>query len=192
MNGILNLECFSHYFIAMKSILVILGFLCLLPYGSFVPIHHKLQTYRSIFKKFGAVESSVGCTVCKGLVEVLHGIGSTGIGEGELVELATKICLSAHIDKVSDRVCETVTKEFGNELWYVIIDAVVEPSKICGWIFGDKCIHFVDYFPPWNVTLSPRSFPIKDNWASQVYKLFVHNWKNKLIFSLDLNYIPLQ
>ena len=170
----------------MKSILVILGFLCLIPYGSLVPINHKLHTYRSIFKKIGAVESTVGCKVCKGLVEVLHGIGSVGIGEGELVDIATKICLKLHIDKVDDRVCETVTKEFGNELWYVIIDAAVEPSKICGWIFGETCAHFVDYFPPWNITLPPRSFQIKDNWASQVNKLsnlkrnFFMDFKNKL------------
>ena len=156
----------------MKSILVILGFLCLIPYGSLVPINHKLYTYKSIFKKIGALESSAGCTVCKGLVEVLHGIGSTGLGKGELVDIATKICLKLHVKEVDNRVCETVTKEFGDEIWYVIIDAAIEPSKICGWIFGESCEHFVDFFPPWNITLPVRSFPPKNNWVNQVIKFF--------------------
>ena len=160
------------FLIAMKNHLFVVAFLCLISYGSLIPINHKLSTYRSIFKNVGALESSTGCTVCKGLVEVLHGIGSTGIGKGELVDIVTKICLKLRIPEVDSRVCETVTGEFGDELWFVIIDAAVEPDKICGWIFGDSCFHYVDFFAPWNITLPPRSYLPKDSWRNQVMVIF--------------------
>ena len=108
---------------AMKNHLVVFAFLCLICYGSLVPINHKLLTYKSIFKKIGALESSTGCTVCKGLVEVLHGIGSTGIGKGELVDIVTKICLYYIPFNFSDM---NVLKSGFQKLW----ETIVEKEKI--------------------------------------------------------------
>ena len=99
--------------------------------------------------------SSPSCSVCKGIVEFLHGIASVGIGEGELIKISTYIyiyvCRKAHL--TTKRVCIPGVKEFADEVWNVFFRAFLEPNEICGWILGDSCIHFKQYFPSWNVTI---------------------------------------
>ena len=152
----------------MKTIFGFVALLSLILSTSSIPLNHNIFRFKSLFQDLAKFESSAGCTVCKGLVDIIHGVGSTGFGEGELIDIATKICLKLHIKGVDNRVCNSVTKEFGDELWYVIVDAVFEPEKICGYVFGEQCDHFVDYFSPWNVTIPKRTNPPKDSWKSQV------------------------
>lgn len=149
----------------MRKITLVIAVVTLLSSVSPIPIQRISFAVKSSLNN-GFIESTE-CEICKGLVSVLHGIGSTGLGEGELIDIATKICLKLKIKEVDERVCRSVTKEFSDELWFVIIDAVMEPSKICGYIFGDSCAHYVDYFPPWNVTLPVRKRPYTNSWNSQ-------------------------
>jgi len=148
----------------MRTVLKFFTLLSLLSLVEPIPIQKNLFGFNSKLKN---IFGETGCLVCKGFVEVLHGIGSTGVGEGELIDVATTICLKLKLKDVDDRVCRSVTKEFADELWYVIMDAVIEPSKICGWILGDSCAHYVDYFAPWNVTLPARKHKPKDSWHNQ-------------------------
>jgi len=158
----------------------IFGFVALLSLvlsASSIPFNHNIFRFKSLFQDLVGLESSAGCVVCKGLVDVIHGIGSTGFGEGELIEVATKICLKLHLKQVDNKVCHSVTKEFADEVWYVIVDAVFEPEKICGYVFGEKCDHFVDYYSPWNVTIPKRIKAPIDSWKYQV--LYIYNYLYK-------------
>uniref|UniRef100_A0A7M5V677 Sphingomyelin phosphodiesterase n=1 Tax=Clytia hemisphaerica TaxID=252671 RepID=A0A7M5V677_9CNID len=172
----------------MKILLALFIFVNLISLSLQIPIKkdHNLHTFKSIFQNLGA-HSSTGCTICKGLVEILHGVGSTGLGEGELINIATKICLKAKIE--DNNVCNSVTREFADELWYVLMDAALQPEKICGWIFGDSCLHYVDYFPSWNITIPPRTRPATNSWKTQKSNV---NPKKILHFSdthIDFDYL---
>lgn len=117
-----------------------------------LPLTYKGHRLRSLFQKH--FDDSTSCEVCKTLVGILHGIGSVGIGEKELVQIATVICNKLKIE--DSKICDDITHEFGDEVWYVFVDAFLDPKRVCGWVIGESCEHFVDYYSPWNVTIPPR------------------------------------
>lgn len=158
------------YFRTMKILLCGFLLVCLSCYIQALPSgsRHKVKR-RSLQNIIHSLDlkSSTKCTVCKDLVKFFHGVGSIGIGEKELIKAATYICKKAKI--ASDRVCVSGVKEFAHEVWSIFIDAFVEPDKICGWILGDSCMHYHDFFSSWNITIPERSpVPVHNPWKGTI------------------------
>ncbi|KAL3856819.1 hypothetical protein ACJMK2_011534 [Sinanodonta woodiana] len=95
--------------------------------------------------------SETDCDICKLFVNMFQLLVKQGSTQEEVVKLFTAICKNFKIE--DERVCESITIEFKDELFGVAERLVLTPNEVCGILIGDTCGTPYNPATMWNVTL---------------------------------------
>lgn len=105
------------------------------------------------------VLSSDSCEVCKLLSLLAQATFLANKIEDEVVSVSQKICKELKIE--DDRVCTQVILEFRTEVLTVTDKVFLNPSEVCGSLFGPTCAHRRDPDEFWNITVPGKKPPVK-------------------------------
>lgn len=135
-----------------------------LQYLSFIDRTLEFFRLKNVADQLGLNLSCTGCKVGASLLKLYIRKGESN---ENIIRMIRDYCVTLHIQ--SARVCEGVSRLFGDEVIYVLKNATAKPNEICSFMMGEACEDTYSPNHEWTVTFplvpkpEPKELPIPDD-----------------------------
>lgn len=95
--------------------------------------------------------SSRQCTMCQFSVALVNYALKTRQAADQVYRITDTYCQVTHME--SPLVCSGITKLFNREIMKMLINGVMTPSQVCGFLSNNTCGHYQDPLGDWSINL---------------------------------------